>query len=177
MQDRWGRQARGMHFPMCSEHDQERLVHWLPFWEFDQLPQDRPLQRGPVPMMWSAAVPPGGRLVTGLLGENPCHPQRAGEPRAGKAPALGHPAARGPQPPGQCCGCSFGFSKVFPGPVTSLQSLGVSAEDPLNPRVSLGLTGQGDLNFALTTRSPPRRQAQESGPTAQSVSHRSKHTS
>lgn len=81
MQDRWGRQARGMHFPMCSEHDQERLVHWLPFWEFDQLPQDRPLQRGPVPMMWSAAVPPGGRLVTGLLGENPCHPQRAGEPR------------------------------------------------------------------------------------------------
>lgn len=73
MQDRWWREARGVHSPMCLQHDQERLVHRLPFWEFDQLPQDRPRQKGP-PSPDDVVPPPAGRLGMGLLGENPCQP-------------------------------------------------------------------------------------------------------
>lgn len=36
-----------MHSPVSLEQGQQRWVHLVPFWEFDQLPRERPLQKGP----------------------------------------------------------------------------------------------------------------------------------
>lgn len=47
MQDRWWREARCVRSPMSLGQDQQRWVHLFPFWEFDQLPLKRPLQKGP----------------------------------------------------------------------------------------------------------------------------------
>lgn len=47
-----GREAWSVHFLMCVERDQERLVHLFPFWEFYQLPQGDLCKRAPSQCGW-----------------------------------------------------------------------------------------------------------------------------
>lgn len=97
MRDRWWREAWHVHSPVCLEHDPERSVHLFPFWEFYQLLQEWPLQKGPARWQWLAAAPPGGHLVMGLvLGGTFITPRtdRGLEPRPRQVPAQGHTAGK-----------------------------------------------------------------------------------